>query len=171
MKKYILICLAMIMCFLSGCGYPAYKTYYKETADYGEIWELTGFRHGYEDKSPLFPDKIDDLNVTSFQCRYDEQLPLGEGVQILLTVNYNDDSFQTELTRIADTALENTENFTDSGLTAYVVRLGEDDCWEYALIDEDEKTVHYIFLYSLPAKEIELEKNFLPDNYVDYGNE
>lgn len=169
MNKRVLLIVVLIICFVSGCGYSAHKKYYNEIADYQKIWELSGFRHGYEDKSPLFPIEIDDLEVEKFYCRYDEQLPLGEGIQILLEIVYDDLSFKAELNRISEIALENKENFTDSDLLAYYIQLGENGCWEYVLIDEEEQIVNYVFLYNLPEKEIEFEKTFLPNNYVDYG--
>ena len=170
MKKCVFSLLVIIICCLAGCGYSAYKKYYNETDDYNEIWNLTGFHHGYEDKSPLFPEKIDGLGVSEFHCRYDEQLPLGEGVQIFLKVNYDSDSFETELKRISDVATENTTEFTNDEFSAYAVRLGDDGCYEYALTNKTEKTVCYIFIYGLPEKEIEIEKAFLPNNYIDYGD-
>lgn len=109
------------------------------------------------------------MEVEKFYCRYDEQLPLGEGIQILLEIVYDDLSFKAELNRISEIALENKENFADSDLLAYYIQLGENGCWEYVLIDEEEQIVNYVFLYNLPEKEIEFEKTFLPNNYVDYG--
>ena len=66
---------------LTGCSYSAYIDYY-DIKDYNSIWELTGFRHGYDNTSLLFPENIDDLEVVDFFCRYDQQLPLGEGIQV-----------------------------------------------------------------------------------------
>lgn len=169
MKKRILSIVVLIICFVSSCGYAAHKKYYNDISDYQKIWELSGFRHGYEDKSPLFPIEIADLDVKKFYCRYDEQLPLGEGVQILLEIAYDDLAFKSELDRISEIAVEDKENFTDNEFLVYYIQLGKNGCWEYALIDEKEQIVNYIFLYNLPKKEIELENSFLPNNYVDYG--
>ena len=169
MKKRILLLVVLIIFFVSGCGYSAHKKYYNEISDYQKIWELSGFRHGYEDKSPLFPIEIADLNVKTFYCRYDEQLPVGEGVQILLEIGYDDLTYKSDLNRISEISVENKENFTDNEFLVYYIQLGKNGCWEYALINEEEQTVNYIFLYNLPKKEIEFEKTFLPNNYVDYG--
>lgn len=127
MKKRVLLIVVLIICFVSGCGYSAHKKYYNEIADYQKIWELSGFRHGYEDKSPLFPIEIDDLEVEKFYCRYDEQLPLGEGIQILLEIVYDDLSFKAELNRISEIALENKENFTDKRTPCFLS--GEAGCF------------------------------------------
>lgn len=168
MKKSVALIAVLLILVLSGCAYSAEKTYYRETDDYDEIWKLTGFRHGYDDKSPLFPDEIDDLEVKNFYCRYDEQLPLGEGVQIFLEIAYDDISFDSEQKRISKMTVEDKENFTDSRCSAYSLQMGENGCWEYALTDNGQNIVYYIFLYNLPEEEIEMDKNFLPENYVDY---
>lgn len=168
MKKSVALIAVLLIFVLSGCAYSAAKTYYRGTDDYNEIWKLAGLRHGYDDKSPLFPDEIDDLEVKDFYCRYDEQLPLGEGVQIFLEIAYDDTSFDSEQKRISETAVEDKENFTDSRCSAYSLKMGENGCWEYALTDDSQNMVYYIFLYNLPEEEIEIDKNFLPENYVDY---
>lgn len=168
MKKCAIILVVLVLFCASGCKYSAYKEYFNEVNDYQDIWELTGFRHGYDDKSPLFPKSIDSLNVASFSCRYDEQLPLGEGIQIFLEIVYDDVSFIEETDRIAKNTSENIENFEQCGLSARYIRLGQDGCWEYALIDDANKKVYYIFVYNLPREAIEFEDKFLPDNYVDY---
>ncbi len=166
-KNIAAIAILLIFC-LAGCSYSAEKTYYKDTADYDKIWSLTGFNHGYEDKSPLFPDTLTGYNVEDFYCRYDEQLPLGEGVQIFLEIRYDENDFPAQQERISKMATEDAENFTESGFSAYVLQSGDNGRYEYALIDDGEKTVYYIFLYNLPKKEIEITKNLLPKNYTDY---
>ena len=168
MKKGITLVAFLLVFLLSGCSYSSAKTYYRDVKNYDEIWELTGFDHGYDGKSPLFPDKITDLKVEDFYCRYDEQLPLGEGVQIFLKVIYNEDTFLAEQERIANISTEDKENFTAVDFVAYDLKIGDQGCWEYALLDDSQKAVYYIFLYNLPKNEIEIDENLIPQNYVDY---
>lgn len=168
MKKGIILVVFLLVILLSGCSYFTAKTYYREVNNYDEIWELTGFHHGYDSKSPLFPDEITNLNVEDFYCRYDERLPLGEGVQIFLKVVYNEDAFLAEQERIAGISTEDKKNFSAVNFMAYDLKMGDQGCWEYALLDNNQKAVYYIFLYNLAKNEIEFDKSLIPQNYIDY---
>ena len=171
MKKTIILLLVLILSTFSGCRYIAYKDYYNDISDYNDIWDLTGFWHGYETQSPLFPESVENLDVKTFFCRYDQQLPLGEGVQLHIEIGYDETALEDEIQRISNLASLNEKNFNSEKFTAYDIRLGKDSCWEYALIDSNDKTIHYIFLHHLPKKAIELEHDLIPDNYVDYPEE
>ncbi len=168
MRKIIVILTLLCVLLLSGCGYVAHKEYYNNSTDYDEIWELAGF---YEDneKSELFPETIEGLDIKEFFCRYDEVLPLGEGVQLHIKIQYSGESFQNEVERIALCSKEDKENFTHKNVSAYCVRLGEEGSWEYALADSENSIISYIYIRSLPQSEIEINKTLLPENYVDYG--
>ncbi len=168
MKKRMILAAGLLLVCLSGCAYSAAKTYFRDAADYEKIWELTGFEHGYAAQSPLFPARISDLNVDEFYCRYDEQLPLGEGVQVFLRVLYAKEDFAAERERISECAALDTAHFAEKGLAAYPLQLGDAGRWEYALVDDGEKAVTYVFLYNLPRKEIEMDEGLLPLNYTDY---
>ena len=170
-KRFVVLIVVISMLFLfTGCSYVAYKDYYSESEDYTNIWELTGFRHGYDDISPLFPESINDLEVIDFICRYDQQLPLGEGIQIFLEVNYRDaDTFNMELEKITSMTFNCSSYFEESGLFFYATKLGVDSSSEYAVVDEEEMKVWYIYLQDLPKSEIEFDEKFIPIGYSDYG--
>lgn len=156
--------------FLCGCSYPAHKEYYSNIEDYPIIWHLTGFNHGYEGVSSFFPQDIKKLDVQEFYCRYDQQLPLGEGVQIFLIVKYNsNEEFDSECERISSCSFTCDNSFVESGLEAYATRIGENLSSEYALIDTKQNTVYYIYLQNIPKKEIEFDDMFLPVDYDGYG--
>ncbi len=172
MVKRTALLLLCVMLLLSGCNsYTAYKDYYTDVESYSEIWELAGFYRGSEEKSPLFPQTIDGLDVIDFSCRYDEQLPLGEGVQLLLSVRYEDEAaFDNELDRIASLTDSCDETFGKSAFDAYALRLGEELASEYCLVDVKNQTVHYVYLKNLPLTEIEFDYSFVPDGYSGYGD-
>ena len=146
----------------------AFKEYYSEE-EYREIWDLTGFWHGYDGISPFFPERIDNLEVNNFLCRYDQRLPVGEGVQLFMEIQYTDKKmFDKEYEKIKSMAFECNEFFDEMDFSAYAVRLIKDDSTEYALIDEKQQIIYYIFLHCLPKEEIEFEDKFVPSCYVDY---
>ena len=165
----ILIIVISTMFLFSGC-YVAYKDYYHEE-DYKEIWELTGFWHGYEGVSPFFPESIDDLEVNKFLCRYDQIIPIGEAVQLFMEIPYTDEEvFNKEVEKIKSMAFQCDEYFEEIDFSVYAVRLGEEFNTEYALIDEEQQVVYYIFLHNVPKSEIRFEHRFIPKGYENYWN-
>ena len=171
-KKYIGILLLVLSVLLaaSGCSYVSHKDYYSDLDDYSEIWELTGVRYSYKNTSSLFPENIENLSVKNFFCRYDQQLPLGEGMQVLLEIQYTDeDMFIREVEDISSISFSCDDYFPEIGFSAYAIRLGADSSSEYALIDEENQTVYYIYLQNIPQKEIEIDHKFLPAGYTEFG--
>lgn len=169
-KTFIAIMLSLTMILLSGCSYVAYKDYYSSIDDYYEIWELPGFRHDYSGVSPIFPENIENFDVQDFYCRYDQQLPLGEGVQVFLKIQFDDSNvFEDELKRIKQLSLECSEYFDRSDFESYAICLGENYSSEYALVGKDDLLIYYISLYNIPKEQIEFDHQFLPINYEGYG--
>lgn len=166
-----LVLVISILFSLTACSYVSYKDYYREKEDYLDIWSLAGFRHGYDGVSRLFPADIEELDVEDFFCRYDQQLPLGEGVQVFLEVKYSDAvELDAEIKRISSMAFGCNEFFeSQNTLSAYSTRLGEEYSSEYALIDKTNQKIYYIYLQAVPKEEIEIDNTFLPKNYVGYG--
>lgn len=161
--------LALLFAF-TGCSYAANKDYYSDVDDYKEIWSLTGFNHGYDGVSLFFPESLENLDVKKFHCRYDEQLPLGEGVQILLEIQYSDEAlFDAEIEKISSMATECKESFGQLELSAYATRLGADLSSEYALIDEEQQIIYYVYLQNVPKEEIEFDHELIPVGYTGYG--
>ena len=167
MKKLIPVFLAFVL--LCGChSYTAYKDYYTDTADYPEIWTLSGFYRGQEERSPIFPDRLNDLTVISFFCRYDQQLPLGEGVQLLLEIQYPDkQAFTAEVDRITALTVPCPDAF--GGLEAHALRLGVDLTSEYCLINRAEQTIYYVYLKNIPKEQVEFDQRYIPRGYSGYG--
>ena len=166
MKKLIPIFLAF---FLVGChSYSAYKDYYTDPADYSQIWSLSGFYRGDEEISPLFPHRIDTLNVTTFFCRYDQQLPLGEGVQLLLEIQYSDPyAFAQEVDRLTALTFPCPDAFDD--LEGCALQLGENLASEYCLIDRKQQTISYVYLNNIPREQVEFDHRYIPKGYSGYG--
>ena len=154
----------------SSCSYIAYKDYYSNIDDYDKIWSLTGFDHGYGEEPDFFPKNIDNLLVRNYLCRYDQQLPLGEGIQVFLEIAYTDDVlFAEEVKRISSMSFDCSDYFEESVLSAYATRLGIHYSSEYALIDNEGQIIYYIYLQNLPKNEIEIDNQLLPNGYVGYG--
>lgn len=170
MKKTALLLFTIsILLLFSGC-YLSYKTYYSDLSDYPGIFELSGFRFGNEEIPTVFPDTIEEKSTEEFFCRYDEQLPLGEGFQILLKVRFeNEDVFQSEVTRISSLSSRVDEYFEKTGFEAYATIFGRKYTFEYSLVDVENHVIYYILLQNLPGKsEVEIDTNLLPEGYCGY---
>lgn len=171
MKKrfFLPLCLTLAI-FFGGCfSYTAYKDYYG-VDDYSRIWTRTGFSYVVGEPTPLFPSSLEGLEVTDFHCRYDQQLPLGEGTQLLLQVHYSDSEvFLEELDRISSLTYDCTDLFEGTGFSAYAIRLGVESTSEYALVEEENQTINYVYLQWLPLEEIELDEKYIPKGYSGNG--
>lgn len=167
-KNAVVIYVAIIILSFSGCSYIAYKDYYTKE-DYSSIWELEGFRHDTEGISPLFPESIEDLDVQEFFCRYDQQLPLGEGIQVLLKIHCDIDLIVSEEDRISSIAKESNDKFNNPDFKAYSTQICNEGISEYVLINNEYQTIYYIYLQDIPKKEIEFDHELLPKEYNGYG--
>lgn len=171
-KKLLALLLSLgLMVFAVGCSaYPAYKNYYSNASDYHRIWKLEGFYRGPGEQSALFPQDLHELDITDYFCRYDQQLPLGEGVQLLLEVQYSDPiAFADEVNRIASITSNRSDAFSQNDYDAYALRICEELACEYAFADEDSQLICYIYLRNIPKKQIEIDHKLLPTGYSGYG--
>ena len=163
-KITAIILAAIIILSFSGCSYIAYKNYYTKE-DYLNIWELEGVRYDAEGISPLFPESIENSDVQEFLCRHDQQLPLGEGIQILLKIRYDTDLLLSEKERISSMTEDCTDSFGNPDFMACSTQICNEGVSEYVLINNEDQTIYYIYLQDIPKKEIEFDSELLPKEY------
>ena len=171
MKRTILCFLLMsILIFGPGCSYAAYVDYYTDTAAYSEIWDLPGMLREPLSDQTLFPCSIHELDVLTYFCRYDQQFPLGEGIQVFLKIRYDDDfSFLAEKKRIESVSYDCDAYFDTEEYSWHAVSLAESDFFEYAAVSRNKPIICYVYLQSLPIGEIEIDQRLIPRGYPDYG--
>lgn len=158
----------LIVC--SGCSYSAYKEYYTDTSKYAEIWNLAGIKSNVESGESIFPSNINGLNVEEYFCRYDEQLPLGEGIQILLKVKYiSETTFLDEKKRVQAISYDCNAYFSTNEYSFYATHFAESGFFEYVAICQEDKIIYYLYIQDLPCEELEIDDTFIPDGYMDYG--
>lgn len=171
MKKVLSIILCLFMTLLLvACADDSFghETYTK-TKDYDKIFDLTEIRFD-ESAFELFPQNVDDLQVVDFYCEWELGIVGSAKVELLLSVNYQQVDFDNEISRIK--ALGNGNiNYDDTNFKfpAYVSMLGYMNTNYYALIDEANTTIHYVLLQLIYEEDIDINKDFLPDNYVELG--
>jgi len=171
LKKVLSLILSLFMALLLvACADDSFghETYTK-TKDYHKIFDLTEIRYN-ESAFELFPQKVDGLQVDDFYCEWELGIVGSAKVEILLSVNYQQVDFDNEISRIK--ALGNGSiNYDDANFIfpAYVSVLGYMNTNYYALIDEANTTIHYVLLQLINDEDIDINKNFLPNNYAELG--
>lgn len=169
MKKFFIMILFPILVLLTGCN-DVYKSIsFTNTEDYEQIWYLSERRD--DNSLAIFPSSLNNFNVTSFICNWKSYKWTGSGFEICLTVKYDKQSMNDEINRISSiSSVRKTKYDTSNFLyPAYVATLGYLDSNEYALIDEDNQTVYYIYLQLMDKEDITINKSLLPKNYEDMG--
>ena len=166
MRKVVVILFILILCFnLFSCSDVYEEIIISDIKEYDDIWSLPERR--VHETSVLFPNSVSEEECVEFICRHTTYLPLGTGWQILLRIKYDDDRFISEINRL-NNLCENSpicgysENFDDY---AYATVWNWNSCFEYAIIDEKEKTVSYIYLQLIEKKDLFIEDEYIPKEY------
>lgn len=128
--------------------------------------------YGYDEKSDIIPPTVDDINVIDFFCNETQYFVGSDNIEFLLSVKYDQVSFSAEIERLSKIAgwekmVYDTEHFA---YPAYVSILGLHKINQYVLIDEENSTLHYIYLQFCLIEEMErIPAEFLPIGYYDGG--
>lgn len=173
LKKWIAICMIfVVMLSCNACSDIYQLTEITNPEQYQDIWELSERRSFETDNffgSLLtFPDTITELNVLKLYCWHAVYLPLGTGFQIHLSVQYNEEDYAEEIERLASIELTapiqyNTQNFS---VPAYVAVWNFRDCYEYALCDDENHIINYVYLQLINSHG-KLDSSLMP---VDWEN-
>lgn len=167
----LFLCLLILILLPKACADDSFghETYTKFD-DYNKIFELTELRYD-EEAFELFPQNIEGLEVDDFYCEWELGFVGSAKVEMLLSVNYQQSDFDDEISRIK--AVGNgkinydTVNFK---FPAYVSVLGYLNTNWYALVDETNTTIHYVLLQLINKDDIDINKDFLPNNYEELGD-
>lgn len=160
---------------LSACGYTVVDT--DRIGDFEATFEraynetvLDTARDGesFDMKATVSEDGGE---LVGYSAKCIEELPLGESVQILLSVKYDDEAFAKETERISQLSsskpvLYDTEHFK---YPAYVSTVGYLNVCEYVLVDEENLTLHNVVLQSVKPEDVAFDASYLPSGYRDYG--
>lgn len=112
----------------------------------------------------LFPASLDDLNVKDFTAELTKNL-LGEvqKCEICLSVCYDSkETFEVELSRLNELAPIGESEYFD--YPAAIMILGWWNYYEYALIEHDALTIHYIYLARVMEDEVDIPTQYVPDD-------
>lgn len=173
MKRLIIVFAILICLFLAACDVAMFET--DDADSYRAAW-AEDLPMPVEDlcwdawmPSPVFPASVKGLDVDTFYARIDNtSFSDKREYQIYLCVSYSDEEFAEECARI-----EKLTTIVDSpyfDLPAAVTILGWEQCSEYALIDAENSTVHYVYIQSIQKDDVVFSHDYLPNDYSGYGN-
>ena len=173
LRKWVAICMVLVVTLCCNACSSLYElTEITNPEQYQDIWELSERRIYTSDplygKLLTFPDTITESNVLQLYCWYAVYFPVGTGFQIHLSIQYNEEEYAEEVGRLEDIELTasiqyNTQNFS---VPAYVAVWDYIECYEYALCDEENHIINYVYL-QLIANHEKLDSSVMP---VDWEN-
>jgi|GEM_PF-2446701 len=188
MKKIVnlLILIVIITIILNSCGYVRIDTDriedFETTFLNARTYCLSPFldteyseEYGcnvavYE--TELLPSISQKSKIVSYYVKCVEELPVGESVQILVSVRFhNSDSYKAEFDRLSNIkkskrVLLNNDLFD---VTAIISSASLLNVCEYVICSDDDLTLTYVYLQSVKEDSIIFDDKYLPKGYCDYG--
>ncbi len=157
MKRYVKVCLIIVVLVLIALSvllfFGKYTT--SDIADYED--NLSEKVCG---SFAIFPDEVNSETVEDYSyIRYNGLLD--NGYQIYLECEYDAESYAQEIVRLSN--IEGINNNTDC---TYVAINNFDSTYEYAIADEENRTIRYIFLSHFPADKISFDSSYLPEQVI-----
>lgn len=95
--------------------------------------------------------------------------------QIYLSYRLNENAYATEQERLSSLTYTDCTgeprsveyDTTSFGYPAYVTIAGYDFCYEYALLNEKEHTIVYIYAMNTVSDDLQFNDEFLPNYYME----
>ena len=142
----------------------------QDTADYRKWSVPEKYTHFL-----IFPEEIPaEAEEVEYYYQYESgwDRPMS---QIYLSYRLNENAYATEQERLSslnytDRTGENRSveyDTTSFGYPAYVTIAGYDFCYEYALLNEKEHTIVYIYAMNTVSDDLQFNDEFLPNYYME----
>lgn len=164
MKKCIFVSI-IFMLILSSCSNVYKEITISNIEQYEDLWTLPERR--VDETSLLFPKEIAEEQCVTFHGKHDTYRLLGTGWQVILEMQYDDSAFIAKTERLKKLC----ENSPVCGISehfdkpTYASAWNWNSCFEYAVVDEQEKTVCYLYLQLIEPDDLIIDKNYLPKDY------
>lgn len=167
MKKKIPVIIVLILLITFTALYCSTHEYHTDVERYGKWSEQD--RQG---KLSVFPDTVENMQVEEYLYQFSTGL-LDSNYQIFLKSKLSKAEYQKEVKRlenISDSLDGKTQKIhldnTSFCLPAYVTICNFDFTYEYALVDEENTTIYYVYLQFIDKENIKFDKELLPENYL-----
>ena len=167
MGKGILIIIISFVLVLSltSCRDAYEEMIITDIEEYDDIWKLSERR--VDETSLLFPKCINEGQYIAFICKHTTYQLIGTGWQVLLEIRYDDSMFFSEVDRLNNLCIDSLvcgySKYFDN--LAYAAVWNWNSCFEYALIDEKEKSICYIYLQLIEKDDLIIDKRYVPKEY------
>lgn len=166
MKKGLLI-ISVLLFFMviSSCKNVYNETIVSNIELYDTIWNLPERR--VAETSALFPSVVEENQVVKFNCRHTTYEFVGTGWQVELVIQYTEDAFWAEKDRL-NVLCRNSVVCGDSkyfDYFAYATVWNWNSCFEYAVVNEENNTIGYIYLQLINENDLTIDSQYLPNEY------
>ena len=142
----------------------------QDTADYRKWSVPEKYTHFL-----IFPEEIPaEAEEVEYSSQYESgwDRPMS---QIYLSYRLNENAYATEQERLSSLTYTDRTGETRSvehdttsfGYPAYVTIAGYDFCYEYALLNENEHTIVYIYTMNTVSDDLQFNDEFLPNYYME----
>lgn len=117
----------------------------------------------------IFPKSIDSLEVINYVCKYQVTEKAIPSWQTELVVKYGDDDLRREIHRLESISAKykkaNLKEISD--MPVYADTWDLFDCYQYALVDEKEKRVVYMYMQNIKNTDVIIDRLYLPQFVLD----
>lgn len=161
----IIIIVCLTSCSNEG-GIFVYNYATEDATEYDAI-KWNKIRKPYGKKSDLFPSSIENLNIVSYKYSYNRSLLWGISGQVYVCIKYDNDAFHVEEHRISEIRDISKIRYdeTEFNFPAYVAIESFNSISEYALIDKDNLSIHYVFIRGIDDSNVVLDSEILPKHW------
>lgn len=123
----------------------------------------------------IFPEKIPDSAEAVEYCYQYENGWARPMCQIYLSYSLDQEEYEKEENRLSSLSWESPgkglltvrKELASFRKPAYVTIAGYDFCYEYALMDEEKRTIVYIYAMNTVRDDLLFSQEFLPDYYME----
>lgn len=150
MKKIILWAISLfLISSIVSCNNAWTEVTITDIDKYDTIWFLQ--ERSASETSILFPAVANEDCTTAFLLKHTVSLPLGTRWQVLLEIKYSEQNFLSEVKRLTDLCAASpicgvSEHFD---IPAYATVWNWHGCFEYALVNHEERTISYLYIKSI----------------------
>ncbi|MBE6767673.1 MAG: hypothetical protein E7549_02035 [Ruminococcaceae bacterium] len=168
MKKILACTLSIILILqFSSCSDVYKEVVLTDVGEYTDMWSLPE-RMG-NNPSVLFPSDVAEETCTFFFCKHSTYHLVGTGWQTVLTMQYDHISFLQEVERLQNlcknSPLCGETKFFD--VPSYASVWNWESCFEYAVINENTKTISYIYLQFIDKEDVVIDTCYVPKGYEE----
>ncbi len=157
------ILISALISLLSCDNYD--ETVITDVGEYDELWELPELR--IVERPAVFPETLEGMNVEKFSGTHTTYLPLGTGWQVELRAAFDEDGIKDEEARLekicAGSPVCGESDYFE--MPAFASVWNENCCFAYAVVNEDEGEVTYVYLQLIEDGDLTISDYAVPKNY------